>query len=116
VVFTGDLLFYHAYPVCFDADMIAWRGVLDLFAGYGSEIRFVPGHGPLCGRETVHEQIEIFDDLRSHAEKMIRAGAGADEAERRYVVPKRFQDFDVSPWNWTVGAALQGYYASLKHA
>jgi glyoxylase-like metal-dependent hydrolase (beta-lactamase superfamily II) len=113
VVFTGDLLFHRAYPVSFDADMNAWHGVLTLFAGYGRQMRFVPGHGPICGLETVREQVDILDDLRSHAEKMIRTGASVDEAERRYMVPKRFQDFDVSPWNWTVGAALQGYYAAL---
>jgi cyclase len=116
VVFTGDLLFYRSYPVCFDADMVAWRRVLDLFASYGPKMRFVPGHGPMCGLETVREQVDLLDDLRSHAEKMIQKGASVEEAARRYIVPPRFQDFDTFSWNWTIGAALQSYYAALKHA
>ena len=113
LVFTGDLLFHNAYPVTPDADMIAWRKVLDLFAGYGPRTRFVPGHGPVCGQETVREQIAIFDDLRGHAEKMIRAGVDAEEAERRYAVPKRFENFHIYWGSFGIGSAMRSYYAAL---
>lgn len=43
IVFTGDLLFYRSYPACFDADVVAWRRILQMFAGYGSSMRFIPG-------------------------------------------------------------------------
>lgn len=110
VVFTGDLLFYRDYPVTIDADMRAWRKVLDMFNGYGSQMRFVPGHGPVCRLDVVREQIDVFDDLRAHAEKMKRAGIALDEAKRRYVVPGRFHGFDDFSWNWTIGAAIENYY------
>jgi cyclase len=110
LVFTGDLLFYQSYPVALDADMPAWRQVLGRFAGYGAKTRFVPGHGPVCGQETVREQAALFDTLGAHAEKMMRAGASADEAERRYIVPPRFQKFGVHSWGLTVGAAMRSYY------
>ena len=110
VVFTGDLLFYESYPVAVDADMSLWRKALDRFAGYGAKTRFVPGHGPVCGQETVKEQMALFDDLKGHAEKMKRAGASVEEAERRYVVPARFQRFAVHSWGLTVGAAMRSYY------
>ncbi len=109
VVFAGDLLFHHSYPVAIDADMIAWRKVLDRFAGYSRRTRFVPGHGPVCGRETVRDQQDLFDDLRAHAEKMRRSGATAEEAERRYVVPERFRDYRLTFWGLRVGAAMQSY-------
>ena len=114
VVFTGDLLFYRSYPVSIDADMIAWRKTLDRFAGYSRQTRFVPGHGPICRLEVVHEQRVLFDDLRTHAEHMIRAGATVDEAERRYVVPKQFQSFGIYGWGWSIGPAIQSYYRALK--
>ena len=115
VVFTGDLLFYRSYPVCVSADLVAWRRVLDRFAGYPRQTRFVPGHGPVCGFETVREQADLMDDLRSHAERMIRTGATAEEAVRRYQVPEPFAAFLVFSWDWTIGAALRSYYATLKN-
>jgi len=113
VIFAGDLLFHHSYPVAIDADMIAWRKVLDQFAGYSRRTRFVPGHGPVCGRETVQDQKDLFDDLRTHAEKMLRSGATAEEAERRYVAPERFQDYRLVPWGLRVAPAMQSYFARL---
>ncbi|MBI3698712.1 MAG: MBL fold metallo-hydrolase [Acidobacteria bacterium] len=114
LVFAGDLLFNHSYPVALDADMIAWRKVLDRFAGYSRRTRFVPGHGAVCGRETVAHQSALFDDLRAHAEKMIRAGASVDEAERRYAVPQRFQGYGLHSWDFTVGAAMRSYFTKLS--
>ena len=116
IVFTGDLLFYRQYPISIDADMISWRKALDEFARYDRRTQFVPGHGSVCGLEAVHEQMDLLDDLRAHAEKMMRAGANADEAERRYTVPKRFENFPVFSWNWTIGAGLVSLYSGLKRA
>jgi cyclase len=114
VVFTGDLLFYHSYPVSIDADMLAWRKTLDRFADYDRGFRFVPGHGPICGLEVVREQCDLFDDLRAHADKMIQTGVTVEEAEHRYVLPKRFGTFDTHAWGWSIGAAMRNYYKALK--
>src|ERR1700684_2256695 len=101
-VFTGDLLFYRSYPVAFDADMIAWRKILDTFLGYGPKMRFIPGHGQVCGIEIVRQHIDVMEDLHSHAEKIKGAGIALDEAKRRYTIPAQFREFDISSWNWTV--------------
>ena len=93
--------------------MIAWRKVLDTFAGYGRRTQFVPGHGPVCGQEAVRAQAALMDSLRAHAEKMIRLGGTAGEAERRYVVPKPFQTYHNGAWGWTVGAAMEGLFLKL---
>ena len=114
VVFTGDLFFNHAYPVVPDADILAWRRVVDEFLGYGRATRFIPGHGPLGRLEHVRAQAAIMDDLRAHAERMQHAGATVEEAERRYVVPRQFSDFDMLCWNFTVGGAMRTYFEALK--
>jgi cyclase len=114
VAFTGDVLFYRSYPVTVDADMIAWRKTLDQFLRFGRSTQFVPGHGEACGLETVREQAAIMNDLRRHAERMIRMGASPEEASRRYVVPKAFQDYRQSPWGWRVGAAMENLYQNLR--
>jgi hypothetical protein len=55
----------------------------------------------------------LLDQLREHAERMIKLGVGAEEAERRYVVPRAFADFDILCWNFTVGGAMRTYFAAL---
>jgi glyoxylase-like metal-dependent hydrolase (beta-lactamase superfamily II) len=114
LIFAGDLLFNRSYPVALDADMIAWRKVLDHFAAYSRQTRFVPGHGAICGQETVRDQSALFDDLRAHADKMLRAGVPVDEAERRYVVPERFQSYGLHSWDFTIGAAMRSYFTNLS--
>jgi cyclase len=115
VVFAGDLLFYRAYPVSVDADMIAWRKVLDRFASYNRQTQFVPGHGPIGDVQIAREQADLMDDLRAHAETMMRKGASVDEAERRYVVPDAFKTYRLSAWGWTIGPAMHSYYRRLAH-
>ena len=66
-------------------------------------------------RRNVLDQIALFDDLRGHAERMLRAGATADEAERRYAVPKRFETYAID-WGFGVGPAIRNYYAKLPRA
>ena len=114
IVFTGDLLFEKSYPVAFDCDMLSWRKSLDRLAGYGRGTRFVPGHGAICGVEVVHEFADLIDDLHSHSEKMIRAGASVEEATRRYAIPPRFEKFGMFSWDWAIGGAMRNYYAPRK--
>lgn len=114
IVFTGDLFFNHAYPVVPDANVLAWRRVLDELMALDRHTRFVPGHGPIGGREQVREHAAIMDDLRDHAERMMRTGAEIDEATRRYTVPQRFRSFDILCWASTVRGAMRGYYTALS--
>ncbi len=114
VVFAGDLLFHREYPVCISADMVRWRQVLDLFARRRAHTRFVPGHGPVTDVTTVRSQADVMDDLRHHAEAMMRLGATPDEAERRYVVPAAFREYEIFAWGWTIGAAMRSYYRRVR--
>jgi glyoxylase-like metal-dependent hydrolase (beta-lactamase superfamily II) len=114
IAFTGDLLFEKSYPVAFDCDMISWRKVLDRFVGYGPGTQFVPGHGPICSVDVVREFADLIDDLHSHSEKMLRAGASVEEATERYIVPARFGKFEMFSWDWAIGGAMRSYYAQSK--
>jgi len=114
IVFTGDLVFEKSYPVAFDCDMSSWRKALDRLAGYGPGARFVPGHGPVCGVEVVREFADLIDDLHSHADKMIKDGAGVEEATQRYTVPPRFEKFGIFSWDWAIGGAMRSCYAQRK--
>ena len=116
VLFIGDLLFVKEYPVSIDADLVSWRKVLDRFLQLDRATRFVPGHGPVCGREAVQAMADLLDDLRQHAERMIAMGAGADEAARRYAPPARFAEYHVWARSWTIGAAMKSLYAGLRRS
>src|SRR6185295_4277060 len=105
-------LFNRRLPVAIDADMASWRTVLDRFAGYGGQTRFVPGHGHVCGVETVRDQAALFDDFRRHAERMLQSGATAEEAARRYTLPERFKTYEAHSWGFTVEAAMRSYYSA----
>jgi hypothetical protein len=72
------------------------------------------GHGPVCGQDTVRDQCAVFDHLREHAEKMMRAGGGAEEAGRSYIVPERFRDYRISGHAFRVGAAMRSYYSEFQ--
>jgi glyoxylase-like metal-dependent hydrolase (beta-lactamase superfamily II) len=113
VVFTGDLLFNQSYPVALDADMSAWRKVLDRFARYERRTRFIPGHNAICGIDNVRSQCDLFDSLHSHAVKMLAAGVSIQEAERRYELPKPFAAYQVY-WGFSIGAAMKNYYESAR--
>jgi len=114
VTFTGDLLFNGMYPVTLDADMVAWRRVLDMFAGYGKDALFIPGHGQVCGQDGIAGQMAVMDDLAAHGEKMFKAGASATEASNRYDVPEKFSKLGIFSWGLTVGRAMESYYANYR--
>jgi glyoxylase-like metal-dependent hydrolase (beta-lactamase superfamily II) len=114
IIFTGDLLFNAWYPVTFDADISAWRATLGKFAGFGKDALFVPGHGQLCGQEGIALFRTVFDDLAEHASKMYKAGVPVEEAQKRYVVPERFNSFVLFAWSFTVAPTIAKLYEEFK--
>jgi hypothetical protein len=64
--------------------------------------------------EAVREQAALFDDMHAHAENMMHAGAGEEEASQRYMVPARFSEYGIRSWDFTVGAARRSYYKSSR--
>ncbi len=113
VVYTGDLLFSGWYPVCFDekATISGWRDTLKKFAAFDKDTLFVPGHGQICGQEGIASIREVFDDIAGQAEKMYKAGVPVEEAQHRYVVPHKFENFPIYAWGFTVGPAITKLYA-----
>jgi glyoxylase-like metal-dependent hydrolase (beta-lactamase superfamily II) len=115
VVFAGDLFFPHAYPtITVDSDILAWRQIVDRLAAEDPRAQFVPGHGAVGSVHELRRQADVMDRLREHAEKMMRAGASIEEAERRYDVPESYRDYDMLSWRVTVGSAVRSYFAALS--
>jgi glyoxylase-like metal-dependent hydrolase (beta-lactamase superfamily II) len=116
VVYSGDLLFSHMYPVCIDAKatVSGWRATLKTFSSWDKKTIFVPGHGQVCGQEGVQQLIEVFDDIAEQAEKLYKAGVPAPEAAERYVIPEKFKTFGVYSWEFTLGSTVKKLYAEWQ--
>ena len=116
VVYTGDLLAHGWYPACLDekTTVSGWRATLKTFASWDKDTLFVPGHGQLCGQRGIAAVREVFDDIAEQAGKMFNAGVPAEEAQHRYVVPKKFKNFFVFSWGFTIGPAITQLYAEWQ--
>ncbi|HUK54823.1 MAG TPA: MBL fold metallo-hydrolase [Candidatus Binatia bacterium] len=110
IVFAGDLLFNHSYPVTMDADVASWMQTLDAFGRFGRKTLFVPGHGPVCGQEGVELLKTVFADLAQHARQMAQLGVPLPEAQRRYSVPERFKGLGMMCWEFCVDQAVAQFY------
>lgn len=112
VVYTGDLLFNHMYPVTFDeqATISGWRSTLKTFLSWGKDTIFVPGHGQICGPEGVQLSLDLFDDIEAQAQKLHKAGVSAEDAADQYVVPDNFKSVGIFAWNLSIGPTITKLY------
>ena len=113
VVYAGDLLFNHMYPVTFDdgATVSGWRSTLKTFLSYGKATIFIPGHGQIAGRDDVQLFADLFDDLTAQAEKMYKSGVPVEDAVDQYVVPERFKDIAIFSWHLSIGPTISKLYS-----
>jgi len=112
VVYTGDLLFNHLYPVTFDeqATVTGWRSTLKTFLSYDKDTIFIPGHGQVAGRDAVQLSADLFDDLAAQAEKMYKSGVPAEDAADQYVVPDKYKDVTIFAWSLSIGPTILKLY------
>jgi glyoxylase-like metal-dependent hydrolase (beta-lactamase superfamily II) len=112
VVYTGDLLFNHLYPVTFDeqATVSGWRSTLETFLSYDRDTIFIPGHGQVGGRDAVQLLADLFDDVAAQAEKMYKSGVPAEDAADQYVVPDKYKDVTIFAWNLSIGPTILKLY------
>ena len=112
VVYTGDLLFNHLYPVTFDeqATVSGWRSTLKTFLSYDKDTIFIPGHGQVGGRDAVQLSVDLFDDVAAQAEKMYKSGVPAEDAADQYVVPDKYKDVTIFAWNLSIGPTILKLY------
>jgi len=112
VVYAGDLLFNHMYPVTFDeqATVSGWRSTLKTFLSYDKDTIFIPGHGQIGGREAVQLSADLFDDIAAQAEKMFKSGVPAEEAADQYEVPEKYKDVAIFAWSLSIGPTISKLY------
>ncbi len=112
VVYAGDLLFNHMYPVTFDeqATVSGWRTTLKTFLSWNKDTIFVPGHGQIAGRDGVQLSADLFDDIAAQAEKMYKSGVPGEDAADQYLVPDKFKDVAIFTWHLSIGPTILKLY------
>jgi glyoxylase-like metal-dependent hydrolase (beta-lactamase superfamily II) len=80
-VFTGDIVFANAHPIIWAGPVANWVRACDAILGMEVET-VVPGHGPLCGPETVAELRGYLTYIEAEARRCYEAGLDRDEAAR----------------------------------
>lgn len=114
LTFTGDLLFNGSYPVTIDASMSGWLKTLGVFAGYGKDAIFVPGHGQVAGQDAIAGEKMAIEDIGEQARKFFDAGVPVEEAEQRYVIPDKLKNFGLFAWAFTIAPAITRFYEEFR--
>jgi cyclase len=92
VVYGADVLFIGSTPVMWAGPYTRWLGALDTIEGLEAD-RFVPGHGPVCGREEIAELRAYWLWLGPAVEAAHAAGRSQDEAVQELVAAPEFGRF-----------------------
>lgn len=71
VMALADVLFYHVVPPTISGDIDHWLEVLEYLEGCEAE-RFLPGHGPVCGKEGLRAEKEYFRAVCRQAQDVVR--------------------------------------------
>jgi len=111
IVYMGDLLVNAQYPTNINGYPTSWRATLANIAKFDKDTLFVPGHGQICGMETLAVMRAVFDDIAEQAEKLYKAGVAVEEATERYVVPAKYKDFRQFSWGFCIGRTIEQFYA-----
>jgi cyclase len=81
IVFCGDLLFSGSPQMLLNGCLSCLIQNLDVLAGLDAKV-YVPGHGPVGGKETVHGMREYLVVVRDEARKCFDKGMSYEEAAR----------------------------------
>ncbi len=79
VIFTGDLGFFGAQPLIVFGDLNQWISLLKQWQNHKPEI-FVPGHGPVGGKDDIGQQKDYFTAVRELVSRVIDEGGTVDSA------------------------------------
>jgi cyclase len=98
VVYTGDILFVGGTPVMWAGPVINWIGAIDRLLDLDAD-KFVPGHGPVCGREEAEAVKRYWNWLEASARHRFGLGMSAWEAARDIALSAEFRTYEWSRWN-----------------
>jgi glyoxylase-like metal-dependent hydrolase (beta-lactamase superfamily II) len=98
VVYAGDILFIGATPVMWAGPVINWIDAVDRLLALDADT-YVPGHGPVCGREEAEAVKRYWVWLEAAARHRFGLGMSAWEAARDIALSPEFDTYEWSRWS-----------------
>jgi cyclase len=98
VVYTGDILFVGATPVMWAGPVTNWINAIDRLTGLEAET-YVPGHGPVCGREEAEAVKRYWVWLEAAARHRFNLGLSAWDAARDIALSPEFATSEWAEWS-----------------
>jgi cyclase len=81
IVFAADLIFLYSTPLAMEGSFGGWIKNMDAMANLNAKT-YVPGHGPVCGKEGLMECREYLVYVQGEAHKRFDKGMSVDEAAK----------------------------------
>ena len=97
VVYTGDILFVGATPVMWAGPVVNWINAIDRLLALDADT-YVPGHGPVCGREEAEALKRYWVWLEAAARHRFGLGMSAWEAARDIALSPEFATHEWAGW------------------
>jgi len=88
VAFLGDLLFVQRHPWLGDGDADSWKKHLENFYADTSLKQFVPGHGPVAGKDAIQALVYYINDLEQLTKQAIQNGEPDSMFVKTAILPK----------------------------
>ena len=113
VLFTGDLVENHFFPILFDQDASTTRWIEELtFLMQLSPATVVPGHGEPGTVELVQEVADLLIFVREEVNRRIKGGQTLDliDQEAARIIKERYQDWGNDLW---IPFEIRNVYAEL---
>jgi len=88
VAFLGDLLFVQRHPWLGDGDADSWKKHLENFYADTSLKQFVPGHGPVAGKDAIQALVYYINDLEQLTKQAIQNGESDSMFVKTAILPK----------------------------
>lgn len=98
VVYTGDILFVGGTPVMWAGPVANWIGAIEKLLSLDADA-YVPGHGPVCGRDEAEAVKRYWVWLESEARNRFGRGMSPGEAARDIALSPSFRTYEWSLWN-----------------
>ncbi len=98
VVYAGDILFVGSTPVMWAGPVINWINAIERLLVLDADT-FVPGHGPVSGREEAEAVKRYWVWLEAAARHRFGLGMSAWEAARDIALSPEFRTHEWSKWS-----------------
>ncbi len=82
VLVAGDTVVSNTHPYMGQGNLGQWMKALETIKGMDIEA-IIPGHGEVCGMETVDGLVDYFNELRRQVGELAKAGKSKEEASEQ---------------------------------